>query len=278
VFIAGSFVGPDRAWRDADDEPTVAHAPVGGWDPQDWNVAKHLPLQPDESIADLDRYQLSDTETRWISVWDELVTALWECREGQRLPGFPIWADAFTDPPAIPPDTPAWKAGYLRKNSEFYADHREVIDAWLIRHDGLAAFPLSRRKLEWQAQDAASLWDTVMHLRPSGIRAKRATYLPALVAITQTSVIGDRRRRITPREAARLQGMPDWFDFGDQPVAASYKQLGNAVNVGAAYHVLREHVRRDADDLADRAPHLLDAVLAAPDSPDPVLQSLAARH
>ena len=40
------------------------------------------------------------------------------------------------------------------------------------------AFPASRRKLEWQAQDTKSLWDTVMHFRPSGIRAKKAD-LPA---------------------------------------------------------------------------------------------------
>ncbi len=81
-----------------------------------------------------------------------------------------------------------------------------------------------------------------MHLRPSGLRAKRATYVPALVAITQTSILGDRRRRLSPREVARLQGLPEWFDFGDQPDAATYKQAGNGVNVGAAYHVFREHV------------------------------------
>ena len=81
-----------------------------------------------------------------------------------------------------------------------------------------------------------------MHLRPSGLRAKRPTYVPALVAITQTSILGDRRRRLSPREAARLQGLPEWFDFGDQPDAATYKQMGNGVNVGAAYHVFREHV------------------------------------
>ena len=68
-----------------------------------------------------------------------------------------------------------------------------------------------------------------MHFRPSGIRAKRPTYLPALVAITQTSIVGPRERRLSPRETARLQGLPDTFVFPDQPAAATYKQMGNGV-------------------------------------------------
>lgn len=111
-----------------------------------------------------------------------------------------------------------------------------------------------------------------MHFRPSGIRAKRATYLPALVAITQTSVIGSRRRRITPREAARLQGLPDWFTFGAQPDAATYKQLGNGVNVGAAYYVLRKHVLRDLDDVAKLAPGLAESVESADPNVDNILK------
>ncbi len=51
-----------------------------------------------------------------------------------------------------------------------------------------------------------SLDETVMHLRPSGLRAKRATYVPALVAITQTSILGDRRRRLSPREVGAAPG------------------------------------------------------------------------
>ena len=58
------------------------------------------------------------------------------------------------------------------------------------------------------------------------------------------SILGDRKRRISPREAARLQGLPEWFDFGDQPDAATYKQMGNGVNVGAVWHVLREQLER----------------------------------
>jgi site-specific DNA-cytosine methylase len=40
-------------------------------------------------------------------------------------------------------------------------------------------------------------------------------------------------RRITPREATRLQGLPtDLFADAELGDAAAYKQLGNAVNVG----------------------------------------------
>ena len=113
-----------------------------------------------------------------------------------------------------------------------------------------------------------------MHLRPSGLRAKRATYVPALVAITQTSILGDRRRRLSPREVARLQGLPEWFDFGDQPDAATYKQAGNGVNVGAAYHVFREHGLRHLDRVAKRAPLLGAALHNSAASPDPIVEAL----
>ena len=74
-----------------------------------------------------------------------------------------------------------------------------------------------------------------------------------------------------------MQGLPEWFDFAGQPAAATYKQMGNGVNVGAVWHVLREHVLRDEDLLKRSAPgrRILDAVLSAPLSPDEVL---AAKH
>jgi DNA (cytosine-5)-methyltransferase 1 len=147
-----------------------------------------------------------------------------------------------------------------------------VLNKWLKKWNHLEDFPASRRKFEWQAQDAKSLWETVMHFRPSGIRAKKATYVPALVAITQTSIVGKQKRRITTREGARLQGLPDWFDFVDQTDALTYKQLGNGVNVGAVYNVIRAQVIRDMDLLA-AAPSLTRAILGAPANPDIVLES-----
>jgi DNA (cytosine-5)-methyltransferase 1 len=271
VFITGTYVGRERAWAEATDQPLVANHPVGGWDPRDWNLRVDLPVRDD--VAAKNDYGLNATETEWIDTWDRFVHDVGRRSPKGRLPGFPIWADAFVVEPEINADTPVWKADFLRKNSDLYLTHKSVIDKWRQANGELAHFPASRRKLEWQAQDAKSLWDTVMHFRPSGIRAKMANYLPALVAITQTSVVGSLGRRITPREAARLQGLPDWFDFGAQSDAATYRQMGNGVNVGAAYYILRQRIARDYEDVSNVAPGLVKAFDSAPQNPDEVLQA-----
>lgn len=262
---------------------------IDGWDPrQEWHLEDLL-----DDSHNIDGCNLTDYERRWIDAWDEWVQHWRRVTDGRRPPGFPIWADAWQDFEDVAnsfgfvpeyrdlmerdPNLPRWKAGHLAKNYSLYADHSEWIDPWAKNWDlYTAAFPPSRRKLEWQAQDARGLWDTVMHFRPSGIRAKRPTYLPALVAITQTSVIGPRERRLSPRETARLQGLPDWFDFGSQPPAATYRQMGNGVNVGAVWHVFREHVRRDEDVLKETAAgrRIFEAVRSAPMSPDSALAAM----
>lgn len=271
VFILGTYVGPGRAMAETDIPPTVVRGPVDGWNIHDWDV--DWILDDDASIPGRDRYALTADETAWIDVWDELVQRMWATR-GVRLPGFPLWADDWVPERSLDPlllaDLPRWKSDILIKNARFYDEHADIIRGWRRANTNLDSFPESRRKLEWQAQDTQSLWDTVMHFRPSGIRAKAPTYLPALVAITQTSVIGRRRRRITPHEAARLQGLPRSFSFDGQRDQASYKQVGNGVAVGAAWHVFRTHVERDASELP---PRLVSAVLRA--SPNPTRDALA---
>lgn len=248
VFITAVHVGEEFA-RELPAEPLIRRGPVPGWDPLNWNLAADLPLQSDDEITDLDRYMLTPAEEEWIAVWNDFLRSI----EAARLPGFPIWADAFVADPIIPDGTPRWKADFLRKNAAFYVEHKAAIDAWLARHEHLSALPASRRKLEWQAQDTPrSLDNCILHFRPSGIRAKKPTYVPALVAITQTSIIGSRGRRLTPREAARLQGLPEHFTFGDQPDGATYRQLGNGVARGAVRWALRETVRQMGTYLPER--------------------------
>lgn len=223
----------------------VERRAVDGWDPDRWRIEDWL--QDESEIPNREAYALRPDEIRWIEAWDDFVKSI----DSDHLPGFPIWVDAFTHYPRLEPGLPAWKADFLRKNSAFYREHKATIDAWLKRHD-VASFPPSRRKFEWQARKwqpyakDRTLWDLVLHLRPSGIRVKPPTYLPALVAIAQTPIIGSRRRRITPREAARLQGFPDEFEL--HPIdAVTYKQMGNAVNVGVVKYV--------ATKLFESSPH-----------------------
>lgn len=176
----------------------------------------------------------------------------------------------------INPDYPAWKVSHMTNNFKALvglgpkdplpakgstfdavlpngeeARWHEIL-RWAYRWGVFTdLFPASRRKLEWQAQDTKTLWETVMHLRPSGIRAKRPTYVPALVAITQTSIVGPWKRRMSPAETALLQGLPEKFAFPGQNEAATYKQLGNGVAVGAVQHIFRRHVERDKKLLTD---------------------------
>ncbi len=276
VLIAATRIGKGSSGLAVEPDQLDFSPVQNNWNPQQWDLKKHLPLS---RVAGAERslLKLSDAETRWVEAWNDFVVTMKKALGKAPLPGFPIWADEWVtqDRLYIPYGTPVWKENFLRKNSEFYTAFQSLLDDWLARWDYLEGFPPSRRKLEWQAQDAKDLWSTVMHFRPSGIRAKKATYVPAMVAITQTSVFGPQKRRLSVRECARLQGLPEWFDFIDQPSAASYKQLGNAVNVGVVYNTLRAQALRDLDLIGAQ---LSRAILGSPANPDEVLSDHKTFH
>jgi DNA (cytosine-5)-methyltransferase 1 len=242
---------------------------MNNWNPQKWNLNNDLPLDKLPDAKSKKAVALNKSEIEWIEAWNDFVVLMREKLGDKPLPGFPIWVDEWVleKDLKIPRGTPRWKENFLRKNAEFYTAHKKILSKWLVKWNNLEHFPPSRRKLEWQAQDTKNLWDTIMHFRPSGIRAKKSTYVPALVAITQTSIVGKQKRRITVREGARLQGLPDWYDFVDQLDSLTYKQLGNGVNVGAVYNVIKSQVIRDLDLLGTEA-ELTKSILGAPNSPD----------
>ncbi|WP_432457382.1 DNA (cytosine-5-)-methyltransferase [Cellulomonas iranensis] len=261
---------------------------------REWDLALDLPLDDERHVPGT---SLSDDEVRWINHWDEWVQVVREFRAGDAdragepvrlLPGFPVWAHVWVPMSQrgalLAPDghlVPAWKQAFLHKNWALYDALRERGDAdWLSRWlRKTRTFPESRQRLEWQAQDAESLWDCVISLRPSGLRAKRMTHLPALVAITQTPILGPLRRRLSPREAARLQGLPDEFDFGKQRDALTYKQMGNGVNTGVVWNVLKAHVERDKTLLlaTPEGAAIYDAISSAPASPKALIGQMLGR-
>ena len=187
-------------------------------------------LQDDAEIIDLQKYRLSEDKIQLVDLWNEFIQNI-KCK---KLPGFPIWSE-YLHEPAMNEDTtgyPAWKINFINKNNQLYLDNREFIDEWLNRAKQNSLFFGAKAKLEWQAgqHKQPNIWNHILQFRPSGIRVKIGTYFPALVAITQTSIVGCRQRELTLRECARLQSFPDTFQ-PDVVDAQAYKQFGNAVNV-----------------------------------------------
>jgi DNA (cytosine-5)-methyltransferase 1 len=138
----------------------------------------------------------------------------------QALPHYALDAEAFPD----------WKVQFIKQNRALYEENKDWIDAWLPK---LERFPHSLQKLEWNCKgEKRNIWDYVLQIRASGVRVKRSTTAPSLIAMTTTQVpiIGWEKRYMTPRECANLQSMDTSKALPSTPTRA-YKALGNAVNV-----------------------------------------------
>lgn len=183
-------------------------------------------------------YIIPKDEADMIDAWDEF-------RIGTNIQiiGFPLWIHCFgvgeDDTDRLKKylkykDMPGWKQNFVNKNREFYLAHRDFIDDWVERHDMLNKIKLYQ-KFEWNCgTDVQNMHDGIIQIRQSGIRVKRTTYFPSLVAIVNTPIIWDGNlqayRHITTREAANLQNFRKTYKFTgtDKQI---YRQLGNSVNV-----------------------------------------------
>lgn len=146
----------------------------------------------------------------------------------ERLPSHARRAGDFFFPP--------WKKAFIRQNRQFFVVNRDWIEPWMELWQPWT-YPSSMQKFEWNVQGGERRIDKyVLQVRASGIRVKRATTAPSLIAMTPTQVpilgkdIVGVRRYMTPSECAELQSMGS-VTLPDSDLKA-YKALGNAVNAG----------------------------------------------
>lgn len=271
VFIAATRIKPKYPTKAAEqalrDGTLVLPSPLEDVAPisldrlkmtREWDLMADLPLNT-ELVGGT---SVSREEWAWIDHWDAFVQKAREMlaheadREGRsakELPGFPVWANVWTTSDAERAEAlrdaegMAWKVSHLTNNYRFHDRLRAFDSRWTAKWLGKTrGFPESRQKLEWQAQQATSIRSCVISMRPSGLRVKRLTHLPALVAISQTPIIGPLERRLTIEEGALLQGLPADFSWAGQKESATWKQLGNGVNSGIVAQALAAQIERDA--------------------------------
>lgn len=180
-------------------------------------------------------FETNPDEKYKISIYEEQVLQMWDdFKQGikERILGFPVWGSylkVVSDKELE--NLPDWKKKIILKNQELYLNNKQFIDFWLHKYNYFEGVKPTHCKFEWQVGDnIQSVWEGIIQFRPSGVRVKKPDYFPALVAMVQIPIIGPLKRRLTPREAARLQGFPEDFIY-DKLDKFAYKQFGNAINV-----------------------------------------------
>lgn len=156
---------------------------------------------------------------------------------------------------------PKWKQDFIRQNRQFYEDNKAWIEPWLPK---ILKFPSSLQKFEWNVKGGKhNIWEYVIQFRASGVRIKRRTTAPSLIAMTDTQVpiIGWQKRYMTPRECARLQSLNDLKQLPESANKA-FAALGNAVNSKVVEKVARALLAVQPQPVDRNTRHVVDAVAA----------------
>lgn len=145
---------------------------------------------------------------------------------------------------------PRWKIHFIKQNREIYESLKPWIDEWIPK---ILPFASSLQKLEWNFKGGErDIWKHVLQFRASGVRVKRPTTAPSLIAMTTTQIpiVGKARetkRYMTKQECLRLQSMHR-LKYLPESDSKGFKALGNAVNV--------ELVKKITQALLPQAPRM----------------------
>ncbi len=244
IFIGGVRVGRKRAASLNNLGPLIKRNPFKEIENPIWDIKHELNKIQETQISVKKNLSITDEQKEALVMWNEFLKQ-YRSMNGTNPPGLPLWTEYWKkrNEIKIPRDTPGWKKQFIEKNVLLFEDNKVWISRWMKKYQ-LESFIPSHRKFEWQGKDSKSVSDCLIQFRPSGIRVKEPTYVPAFVAMAQTPVLGWELRELSENEACRIQGFPKNFTFQDQRRALSLKQVGNAVHPGSAALVFQALVHR----------------------------------
>lgn len=163
-----------------------------------------------------------------LEMWDKFFNLL-----GKEVPHFLLMPHTWENTYHEPADTRPYLHTIIQRNIKWYQEHKELCDKWMeeVNFKGMKfIIPKAylQLRLSWYNQD--SIWNYTILGRANGWRLTTPFKISTITAQGNISIIGSRKRYLTPRELANLQSFPK--DFKLSPYKAiCHKQLGNAVNV-----------------------------------------------
>lgn len=162
------------------------------------------------------------------NIWDNFLQIL--NNNKIHVPKFPIWTECWTN--NVDDNFYIKYKKWIDKNRLFYTTYQNILEHWLTESRNNPLWKGALRKMEWQTNIIDQKMDNVLWSpRGSGVRIKNTDYSPTLVAMTSMiPIYGPLKRKLTPRECARLQCFPENYII-DNNDSNAYKQFGNAVNV-----------------------------------------------
>lgn len=195
-------------------------------------------VQTDLSEEEYNKYKISKHIDKVLDAWNKFYKGI-----NETIIGFPIWSDEFGKNYDLS-IYPKWKQDFVRKNRELYNNNKNFIDKWLESTKIREWATATERKFEWNCgEDIKDIYEGLIQIRPSGVRVKRPTEAPTLVAMNHRVIIGREKRYMTLKETVRLQSFPDNYKFDEENEAAALKQLGNAVNVKVIETVFKTFIK-----------------------------------
>lgn len=247
IFIGGIKVGQKSALDLKGLGPLINRNTLKSSEKPVWDIKRELKIIQENKNSITTSLVIGEDQKKALVMWQAFLER-YRYVNSANPPGLPMWTEYWKKRKElrIPRDTPPWKRQFIEKNILLFESNEKWILDWMNKHS-LESFIPSHRKFEWQGKDSKSIFECLIQFRPSGIRVKEPTYVPAFVAMAQTPVLGWELRELSENEACRIQGFPANFTFSNQRRSLSLKQVGNAVHPGSAALVFKALVKRASD-------------------------------